>query len=36
MDGGLRGQLAEALYDLRNAELCKQAMCAAQTVGGSR
>ncbi|MBS0270088.1 MAG: Na/Pi cotransporter family protein [Proteobacteria bacterium] len=34
-DGGLRGQLAGISFDIRNAELCKQAMRATQAVGSS-
>ncbi|SFV29672.1 Na/Pi cotransporter family protein [Hyphomicrobium facile] len=34
-DGGLGKQLAEAPYDLRNAELCREAMRAAEAVGSS-
>src|SRR5262245_11809336 len=34
-DGGLSGRTAEAPHDLRAAELCTQAMCAAQSVGSS-
>ncbi|MBY0560980.1 Na/Pi symporter [Hyphomicrobium sp.] len=34
-EGGLQRELAKAPYDLRNAELCREAMRAAQAVGGS-